>query len=57
VFFEPDEEHWHGAAPDRLMSHLAMVTVDDEGNNSNWLEQVTDAEYQAAAERPAAALS
>ena len=31
VFFEPGEDHWHGAAPDRFMTHLAMLEVDDEG--------------------------
>ena len=31
VFFESGEEHWHGAAPDRFMSHLALLDVDDEG--------------------------
>jgi quercetin dioxygenase-like cupin family protein len=25
VFFEPDEDHRHGAAPDRFMTHLAML--------------------------------
>jgi quercetin dioxygenase-like cupin family protein len=48
VFFEPGEEHWHGAAPDRFMTHLAMVDVDDEGNNATWGEHVTDDEYNAA---------
>src|SRR5215218_3742086 len=24
VYFEPGEDHWHGAAPDRFMTHLAM---------------------------------
>ena len=24
VFFEPEEDHWHGAAPNRFMTHLAM---------------------------------
>jgi quercetin dioxygenase-like cupin family protein len=24
VFFEPGESHWHGAAPDRFMVHMAM---------------------------------
>src|SRR5947208_17093676 len=33
VFFEPGEEHWHGAAPDRFMLHVAMLQVDDEGNS------------------------
>src|SRR5439155_17125162 len=33
VFFEPGEEHWHGAAPTRFMTHLAMLDVDNKGNN------------------------
>jgi quercetin dioxygenase-like cupin family protein len=24
AFFAPGEDHWHGAAPDRFMTHLAM---------------------------------
>jgi len=48
VFFEPDEEHWHGAAPTRFMTHLAMLEVDDKGNNATWGDHVTDAEYAAA---------
>src|SRR5207245_10459112 len=31
VFFEPGEEHWHGAAPDRFMTHLAPLDLDDAG--------------------------
>ncbi|HEU4785272.1 MAG TPA: cupin domain-containing protein, partial [Ktedonobacterales bacterium] len=31
VFFEPGEEHWHGATPDRFMTHLAMLEVDENG--------------------------
>jgi len=34
VFFEPGEEHWHGAAPDRFMTHLAMLEVDEDGNGA-----------------------
>jgi quercetin dioxygenase-like cupin family protein len=48
VFFEPGEEHWDGAAPDRFMTHLAMLDVDDEGNSATWGEYVTDEEYNAA---------
>ena len=48
VFFEPGEEHWHGATATRLMTHLAMLQLDDEGNNATWLTHVTDAEYGAA---------
>jgi quercetin dioxygenase-like cupin family protein len=49
VFFEPGEEHWHGAAPDRFMTHLAMLQVDDEGNSATWGDHVTDEEYNAGA--------
>ena len=48
VFFEPGEDHWHGAAPNRFMIHLAMLDVDDEGNNATWGDHVTDEEYAAA---------
>jgi quercetin dioxygenase-like cupin family protein len=47
VFFEPGEEHWHGAAPNRFMTHLAMLVVDSEGNSAPWGTHVTDKEYQA----------
>jgi quercetin dioxygenase-like cupin family protein len=45
VFFEPGEEHWHGAGPDRFMAHIAMQQVDDDGNPATWGEHVTDEEY------------
>ena len=45
VFFEPGEEHWHGAAPTRFMTHIAMLDVDDAGGNATWLDHVTDEEY------------
>jgi quercetin dioxygenase-like cupin family protein len=48
VFFEAGEEHWHGAAATRFMTHMAILQVDDEGNTSTWLEHVTDEEYGAA---------
>jgi quercetin dioxygenase-like cupin family protein len=48
VFFEPGEDHWHGATPGRFMTHLAMLQVDDEGNNAVWGVHVTDEEYGAA---------
>jgi quercetin dioxygenase-like cupin family protein len=48
VFFEPGEDHWHGATPDRFMTHLAMHEVDDEGNAVTWGDHVTHEEYEAA---------
>jgi quercetin dioxygenase-like cupin family protein len=47
VFFEPDEEHWHGAAPDRFMTHVAMHEADDSGSPVSWGEPVSDEEYPA----------
>src|SRR5271154_2414087 len=32
VYFEPGENHWHGAAPNRFMTHIAMQEVDDAGS-------------------------
>ena len=48
VFFEPGEDHWHGAAPKRFMTHLAMLEVDEEGNPAMWGNHVSDDEYAAA---------
>jgi quercetin dioxygenase-like cupin family protein len=47
VYFEPVEDHWHGAAPDRFMGHLAMQEVDESGSPVSWGEHVTDQEYSA----------
>jgi quercetin dioxygenase-like cupin family protein len=51
VFFEPGEDHWHGAASDRFMTHLAMHQVDEEGNAVSWGDPVTDEEYRAATDQ------
>lgn len=48
VFFEPGEEHWHGAAATRFMTHIAMLDVDEKGNNATWGPHVSDAEYGEA---------
>ena len=48
VFFEPGENHWHGAAPTRFMVHLAIQQADDAGNFVAFGESVTDDEYAAA---------
>jgi quercetin dioxygenase-like cupin family protein len=48
VFFEPGENHWHGAAPNRLMTHVAMQEADDAGQVVVWGEHVTDAQYDPA---------
>jgi quercetin dioxygenase-like cupin family protein len=45
VFFEPGENHWHGAAPDRFMVHIAIQEADDSGSPVTWGEHVTDEQY------------
>lgn len=46
VYCPPGEEHWHGAAPDAFMEHLAMLDgADDPATTTTWLEHVTDADY------------
>jgi len=45
VWFEPGEVHWHGAAPETAMSHIAVQEQLD-GEAVEWLEQVGDEEYE-----------
>ncbi len=44
VWIAPGERHWHGAAPDTGMTHIAVQEALD-GSNVTWLEHITDAEY------------
>jgi quercetin dioxygenase-like cupin family protein len=47
VYCPPREEHWHGAAPDSFMEHLAMLDMaDDPATTTTWLEHVTDEQYR-----------
>src|SRR4051794_39390032 len=48
VFFEPGENHWHGAAPTRLMTHVAMQRADGCGSPVSWGRHVSDDEYAQA---------
>lgn len=47
VWIAPGEKHWHGASPDNAMSHIAIHEALD-GVNVEWMEKVTDEEYQSA---------
>jgi quercetin dioxygenase-like cupin family protein len=44
VHIAAGEEHWHGAAPGSCLLHLAVSV-----GASEWLEPVSDEEYEAAA--------
>ncbi len=46
IWIPPNEKHWHGGSPTSGMTHIAMQESLD-GNYSNWVEPVTDAEYSA----------
>lgn len=39
-----DVKHWHGAAPDSWMSHLA-IEIGGEDTSNEWLEPVSDEDY------------
>lgn len=48
IYTPPGEEHWHGAAADHFMTHLALW----EGDETAWAEPVSDDEYPGNADLP-----
>lgn len=48
VFFEPGENHWHGAAANRFMTHIAIQQADESGSPVTWGEHVSDEQYAQA---------
>jgi quercetin dioxygenase-like cupin family protein len=49
VVCPPDEEHWHGAAAETFMSHLAMLENLPTGQDpTTWLEPVTAEQYDTS---------
>lgn len=47
VWFEPEEKHWHGASPNKAMSHIA-IQKEKEGKVAEWMEKVSDEQYSKA---------
>ena len=47
VYIAPDEKHWHGAAPDTFMVHIAISPALETDGATEWLEPVTDEDYLA----------
>lgn len=45
VYTPPGEWHWHGAAPDSFMTHLAIWEAPEHGAESEWGDLVTDEDY------------
>ena len=46
VWIPAGQKHWHGASPTTAMTHVAIVETLD-GKSSDWMEKVTDEQYQA----------
>ena len=42
-----ETKHWHGAAVDSWFQHLTYHTAVQEGSSNEWLEPVTDEQYNA----------
>ena len=49
IWCPPGKKHWHGAAPDCAMTHIAIAESLD-GKVVDWMEKVTDAQYAAETE-------
>jgi len=45
IVIAPGEKHWHGAAPTTGMTHIAIQEQLD-GKTANWMEKVSDEQYQ-----------
>ena len=53
IYTPPGEEHWHGAAPDSFMTHIALWETPTGQPSAIWGDHVTDAEYDPSrATRP-----
>jgi len=53
VWIPPGQKHWHGAAPDNSMAHIA-ISESLDGKSVEWMEKVSDAQYSApSADGPA----
>ena len=46
VWFPPGLKHWHGATLTTGMTHIA-IQESLEGKNVDWMEKVSDEQYQA----------
>lgn len=49
VRIAPGEKHWHGAAPTTAMTHMA-IQEQQNGSAADWLEKVSDEQYQGIAD-------
>lgn len=53
VWIPPDTKHWHGASPTTGMAHIA-IAESYNGKTVDWLEKVTDEQYEGREQAGAA---
>ena len=46
IHIPPHTKHWHGAALDSAMTHIAITEMLN-GSAADWMEQVSDEQYRA----------
>ena len=46
IWIPPGQKHWHGAAPNSSMTHIA-ITEQIDGKTVDWMEKVTDEQFTA----------
>jgi 4-carboxymuconolactone decarboxylase len=46
IWIPPGQKHWHGAAPNSSMTHIA-ITEEIDGKTVEWVEKVSDAQFVA----------
>jgi quercetin dioxygenase-like cupin family protein len=47
VYCPPGVKHWHGATSRTAMTHLAVTATKADGANVEWMEKVTDDQYNS----------
>ncbi len=45
VWIPAGVKHWHGAAPDSPMTHIAIQAPDENGKVVDWMEKVSEEDY------------
>ncbi|WP_044417943.1 (R)-mandelonitrile lyase [Halarcobacter anaerophilus] len=47
VWCPPGVKHWHGASKDIAMTHFVITEADEKGKNVEWMEAVSDEQYNS----------
>jgi 4-carboxymuconolactone decarboxylase len=47
VRIPPNQKHWHGASANAAMTHIALTEQLPDGKRVEWMEKVSDAQYNA----------